>query len=254
MARDETHIIKPPIGDAFDGRVFQPTNSFLFKKIVKVSLVLLLLWIGLFSLFLGFANPIIREILLALFGPLELLAMVGWESVNQVFIICAIAFVALGSIYTYVYIRRIEYSVMGWSGNVMPEIFTQKGIMNITKKHVPFRTIVNVRTTKGVFDRLFGIGNVLVETAGGSIGTPPTSVIALLISKLSSSAYEEKIEGIRFDEELRDFILREMRSFSKKPSERDARRRKKRRKRIFTREILDAFIEVRDALKESMEA
>ena len=253
MARDEAHIIRPPIGDTFDGRVFQPTNAFLFKKIVKVSFVLLLLWIGLFSLFLGFANPIILEILLSVFEPLELLAMVGWKAVNQVFIICAIAFVALGSIYTYIYIRRIDYSVMGWSGNVMPEIFTQKGIINITKKHVPFRTIVNVRTTKGVFDRLFGIGNVLVETAGGSIGTPPTSVIALLISKLSASAYEEKIEGIRFDEELRDFILREMRSFSKRPSERDARRRGKRRKRIFTREILDAFIEVRDALKESIE-
>ena len=254
MAQEDTRIIKPPIEDVVSGRVFQPTSALLYKKITKVVFVLIFLWMGLGLLYLGLANPILQEILLAFSRPLELLVLVGWETVSQAFLIGATLLVVVGSVYTYIYIRRIEYSVMGWSGNVMPEIFTRKGIINITKKHVPFRTIVNVRTTKGVFDRLFGIGNVLIETAGGSIGTPPTSIMALLISRFSASAYEEKIEGIRFDEELRDFILREMRAFSKTPSKREARRKGKRRKHIFTSEVLDAFKEVRDALRESMKS
>ncbi len=254
MAQDEVRIIKPPVKDVFNGRVFQPTNAFLFKKIIKVSTILILLWIGLYLLFLGFVHPVIGVIIISFYQPLELLVMVGWNTVNQVFIVCAIVFVLVGSVYTYIYIRRIGYSVMGWSGNVMPEIFTQKGIINITQKHVPFRTIVNVRTTKGVFDRLFSIGNVLIETAGGAVGAPPSSIIALLISRFSSPAIEEKIEGIRFDEELRDFILREMRILSHKPTGRKVRNHRRDRKPIFTREILEAFKEVRDALKDSIES
>jgi hypothetical protein len=46
---------------------------------------------------------------------------------------------------------------------------------------------------------LFGIGSIEVETAGGSG------------SALQSS--EEKLEGLTFYEELRDFILMELRKF-----------------------------------------
>jgi membrane protein YdbS with pleckstrin-like domain len=96
------------------------------------------------------------------------------------------------------YINRIEYSVIAESGETMPEIYVKKGIIKITRKHVPFRTITNISSTSGPFDRLFGIGNVLVETAGfsGSMMGP-----------------EEKIEGVRFYEEVRDFILNELRKF-----------------------------------------
>ncbi|TFH09611.1 MAG: hypothetical protein E4H14_04150, partial [Candidatus Thorarchaeota archaeon] len=114
------------------------------------------------------------------------------------------------------------------------------------KRHVPFRTITNVQTRKGVFDRLMGIGTVLIETAGGSVGAPPTGLLPLLIQKLGGGdKSEERVEGIRFYEELRDFILREMRILGGSASVR------KDRKRIFTRQTLEAFKEVRDALKES---
>jgi hypothetical protein len=82
----------------------------------------------------------------------------------------------------------------------MPEIYVKKGLINITRKHVPFRTSTNISSRAGPFDRLFKIGSIEVETAGqsgaGSMGGP-----------------EEKLEGIVFYEELRDFILRELRRF-----------------------------------------
>ncbi len=47
-------------------------------------------------------------------------------------------------------------------------IEVRKGLINKTKKFVPYRTITNVSTACGFFDRLFKIGNDHVETAGKS--------------------------------------------------------------------------------------
>jgi membrane protein YdbS with pleckstrin-like domain len=100
-----------------------------------------------------------------------------------------------------VYVRSIEYAVISESGTAMPEIYVKKGIVNITRKHVPFRTITNIASRAGVFDRLFRIGTVEIQTAGYSGG--PTG----------QSGPEEKLEGIKSYQELTRFILRELRKF-----------------------------------------
>ena len=99
------------------------------------------------------------------------------------------------------YIRRIEYSVISKSGMVMPEIYVRKGLINVTKKHVPFRTITNISSRAGPVDRLFGIGTAEIQTAGYSGGPR------------GQTGPEEKLEGITFYEEVRDFILQELRRF-----------------------------------------
>lgn len=99
------------------------------------------------------------------------------------------------------YIGSIEYSVISESGEASPEIYVKKGIINVTKKHVPFRTITNISSRAGVLDRLFGIGNVEIQTAGFSGGHG------------GQGGPEEKLEGITFFEEVRDFILQELRRF-----------------------------------------
>lgn len=100
-----------------------------------------------------------------------------------------------------VYVRSIEYAVISEAGTAMPEIYVKKGIINITRKHVPFRTITNIASRAGVLDRLFRIGTVEIQTAGYSGG--PTG----------KSGPEEKLEGIKFYQELARFILRELRRF-----------------------------------------
>jgi membrane protein YdbS with pleckstrin-like domain len=100
-----------------------------------------------------------------------------------------------------VYISAIEYSVISESGKASPEIYVKKGIINVTKKHVPFRTITNISSRAGIIDRLFGIGNVEIQTAGYSGG--PTG----------QSGPEEKLEGIRAYEDLTNFVLGELRKF-----------------------------------------
>jgi membrane protein YdbS with pleckstrin-like domain len=252
MTYDEERVIKPPIDRISSGRVFQPTNAFLYKRMLKIGTLLVLIWIALRLLFIGFTNSTFLEIILALSQPLEILVMIGWETTNLLYVSAALVFLIGGAIYSFIYVRKIEYSVVGYAGGVMPEIYTRKGIITITKKHVPFRTIVNVRTRKGVFDRLFGIGTILIETAGGSKGVQATGLAELLLQRLKSEA-EEKIEGIKFHEELRDFILREMRMFGRQSPTSTITRHIRHRKRVLSRKTLDAFLEIRDILRDREE-
>ena len=100
-----------------------------------------------------------------------------------------------------VYVRSIEYAVISESGEASPEIYVKKGVLNITRKHVPFRTITNIASKAGVFDRLFKIGTVEIQTAGYSGGP------------MGKGGPEEVIEGVKFYQEVAQFILRELRSF-----------------------------------------
>lgn len=252
MAHEEGRVIRPPIEQVTSGRVFQPTNAFIGKKMLKIGIIMAFIWVGLQLLFIGFTNAIFLDFIITIFEPIELLILMGWETANLVYIVAATILFVIGSVYSYIYVKRIEYSVMGGSGDTMPEIYTKRGIITITKRHVPFRAITHVQTRRGVFDRIMGIGTVLIETAGGSKGQQVHSLVPLLIQKLGGgNKSEERVEGIRFHQEIRDFILREMRDFGSTPLQHEHKDRVKRRKYIFTRQTLDAFKEVRDALKES---
>ncbi|MGY5871462.1 MAG: PH domain-containing protein [Candidatus Thorarchaeota archaeon] len=254
MTHEEGRVIRPPIEQVTSGRVFQPANAFIGKKMLKAIIIMILIWGGLWVLFLGFENPEIREILLAVSQPLEILIFLGWETMNLIYAIAATIVFVIGSIYATIYVKKIDYSVLGWDGDSMPEVYTKRGIITITKKHVPFRTITHVQTRRGLFDRVMGIGTVQIETAGGSTGPQAVSLIPLIFQKLGvGNKSEERVEGIRFHQELRDFILREMREFGSTPMVYEPAERVKRRKRIFTRQTLEAFREVRDALQASQE-
>jgi membrane protein YdbS with pleckstrin-like domain len=249
MTQDEERLIRPPIEPITSGRMFRPSNAFLYKKMLKVGTVIAFIWLAIRVLFIGLDSPWFLEIALAAFEPLEILTIIGWETASLIYIIAAAVFFALGSIYSFVYVRRIEYSAIGWSGDAIPEIYSRKGIINITKRHLPFRTVVNVRTRRGPFDRLFRIGTVLIETAGGSTVAQATGLAALVIQRLTSDASEERIEGITFHEELRDFILGEMRAFGRTPAKHMPSKRTRRGNRVLNRETLDAFIEIRNVLR-----
>jgi membrane protein YdbS with pleckstrin-like domain len=132
----------------------------------------------------------------------ERLALLSWiPTISQwiwIFHICWLVPALIGVV---VYFRSIEYSVLSESGEASAEIYVRKGVINVTRKHVPFRTITNISSRAGVIDRLFRIGNVEIQTAGYSGG--PTG----------QGGPEEKLEGIRFYEELSHFVLRELRRF-----------------------------------------
>jgi membrane protein YdbS with pleckstrin-like domain len=96
------------------------------------------------------------------------------------------------AILTVFYVRGIEYQV----GE--REVIVKKGIINKMEKHIPFRTITNISSRYGPYDRLLGIGTVQIETAGRSG---------------AQTGPEEKIEGIANFMEVRDEILEVLRQF-----------------------------------------
>ena len=189
-------VIRPPVKQIASGTVFKPSQAFLYKMLVQSVLIFILIWLIAVSsfVFVAFmmalqpANPSATQIINDYILPVSL-----WTAiVNLVWLVPALVSIPR-------YFRSIEYSVKAESGDTMPEIYSKRGIVTITRKHLPFRTITNISSRAGPFDRLFRIGSVHIETAG--------------YSGASQKGPEEKIGGVVFYEEVRDFILKELRKF-----------------------------------------
>jgi membrane protein YdbS with pleckstrin-like domain len=193
-------VIKPPMDEIARGKVFRPSRQFRNKMWFLGVFTAIMLW------FLVLGSMVLVFFIVAVIegggAPFVIVQFNYWWLLVSFWywVITAFWFVPYMIIYP-IYLRAFEYSVIAKSGQAMPEIYTKKGIINITRKHVPFRTIVNVASRAGPFDRLFGIGTVEIETAGFSG------------AQSFSSGAEERLEGLTFYEELRDFILVELRKF-----------------------------------------
>jgi membrane protein YdbS with pleckstrin-like domain len=185
----EGKVIKPPIENVASGKIIKPAKAFRNKMWFTAIFSAVALWIILFGTL---------WVVLSLVSPAGQIWTTWWTIINLWYIAIALVILVPYFIIVPYYLRSIEYSVITEEGTTAREIFVKKGIINITRKHVPFRTITNISSRAGLFDRLFGIGSIEIETAGYS-GT--------------TQAAEEKLEGITFYEELRDFILRELRKF-----------------------------------------
>ena len=184
----EGKVIKPPIDNVASGRIIRPAKAFRNKMWFTGILTAVSIWLIVFGSFwavLWFLNA----------GPIFEFV---WNILNFWYIIITLIFLIPYLVIVPIYLKSIEYSVVTEEGSTSAEIYVKKGIINITRKHVPFRTITNISSRAGIFDRLFGIGAIEIETAGYSGAT---------------QSAEEKLEGITFYEELRDYILAEMRKY-----------------------------------------
>ena len=203
MGREyEGKVIRPPSDHVTSGKVFKPSKKFLFKQWTQM----LIIAVGIFTLVnlgmlgIGYLAMVISDG----YSIIQYWAVISdiWVFIDTLaVIILSIIFLPLAAAYPF-YIRTFEYSVISKSGGTMPEIYVKKGLFSVTKKHVPFRTITNILSRAGPFDRLFGIGNIEIETAGSG-----------RVNAAGQPTPEEKIEGIVFYEEVRDFILQELRKF-----------------------------------------
>ena len=191
-------LVKPPEMDVVtSGRLFRPSSTFKRKYFFMGVVIVITGWV-LIALTLWFTQLITEAITgNSSFIFIEALFWI----ITQWYIVFSVTFFVIGMLIANVWINSIEYSVVGESGEAMPEVYVKSGIIDVTEKHVPLRTITNVSSRAGPFDRIFGIGSVFIETAGSS---------AVQLGGIL--APDIKIEGIRFYHELRDHIVREMRS------------------------------------------
>ncbi|MCZ2856501.1 MAG: PH domain-containing protein [Candidatus Bathyarchaeota archaeon] len=194
----EEKVIKPPVKRVTSGKIFKPSKAFLRKRLLQPTVAAVIIWLITVLAFIGMSFvaasaepenfPSAVQHINAWIGPVSFWAIV----LNMIWLIPLL-------IYTPLYFRSIEFSVKAETGETMPEVYVKKGVITDTRKHVPFRTITNISSRAGPFDRLFNIGSVHIETAG--------------YSGSQQKGPEVKLEGIVFYEEVRDFILNELRRF-----------------------------------------
>ncbi|MHA2371008.1 MAG: PH domain-containing protein, partial [Candidatus Hodarchaeales archaeon] len=175
---DSTAIAEP--------RTFRPVRAMKIKYYLFTILIFLAVTVALIALigfiaFLIYLDP--EEKAIDFSTELWLWGIVAYLTIGLLIVIVIM-------LLSRIYIDAISYQVHG------TEVVVFKGLLNKTEKHVPFRTITNILSRAGPFDRLLGIGSVFIETAGqaGPRRGP-----------------EERIEGIRVYKEVRDFILKELR-------------------------------------------
>jgi membrane protein YdbS with pleckstrin-like domain len=197
MVEQGVKVIKPPVERIASGKIFRPSRAFLYKMWAQGIMGAVLTWAAIMLSFVGMAYLI--GISPAEHPPGQVTVATYWWPICFWTVALNLIWLAPYIFFVPPYVRSIEYSVKSESGETMPEVYVRKGIVTISRKHVPFRTITNIESKAGPFDRLFGIGSVSIETAGYS-GSQPTGP-------------EEKLEGIVFFEEVRDFILDELRKY-----------------------------------------
>lgn len=191
-------VIKPPIKSVTSGKIFKPSKAFLHKSLLQPVVLAVTIWLIVVICFVGGSFlgaavepediPSASQHITTWILPVSFWTIV----INLIWLIPLL-------IYVPVYFKSLEYSVKAETGETMPEIYVKQGVVTISRKHVPFRTITNISSRVGVFDRLFNIGSVHIETAG--------------YSGSHQAGPEVKLEGIVFYEEVRDFILNELRKF-----------------------------------------
>jgi membrane protein YdbS with pleckstrin-like domain len=87
------------------------------------------------------------------------------------------------------------------------EVIMHVGVVTKTVKHVPFRTVTNIKVKRGPFDRLFRLGTIDIQTAGRS----------------GESGAEESLVGISNFREVYNHIASALRLFksAKSPAQGD---------------------------------
>jgi uncharacterized membrane protein YdbT with pleckstrin-like domain len=156
---------------------FKPNPRYLFKE--RLIFTLIALAIAAFGIFMGYL--IGRDE-----GP-----RVG-SIVTQVFLLADLCFWLTAMVLTGFYYRSLRYEIQD------DEVIVQVGIVTKSVKHVPFRTVTNIKIKRGILDRfVFNIGTLNIQTAGMS----------------GSTGAEESLVGLENVQELYEIVAKRLRLF-----------------------------------------
>ncbi|MGD2072153.1 MAG: PH domain-containing protein [Candidatus Thorarchaeota archaeon] len=189
---EDERVIKPPFESVKSGKIFKPSSKYRNKVWFEAVITAVSIWTITVGVFMGLTylvNP----------ANFNFWFNTYWMIINLWFWGIALSILIPYVLLIPIYINSYEYSVMAQSGDPMPEITKRSGIINITEKVIPLRSVTNVSSKAGPFDRLMKIGCVEIETAGysGAYQTGP----------------EIKISGIIFYEELKEWLVMQLRKF-----------------------------------------
>jgi len=98
-------------------------------------------------------------------------ALLGWLAAQDdgpgsvlfgVFFTGGVLFWIVAAILIFPYYHSLRYEIQD------DEVIVHVGIWTKSVKHVPFRTVTNIKINRGILDRVFGLGTLNIQTAGMS--------------------------------------------------------------------------------------
>lgn len=150
-----------------------------YLKKLRVILTLVAVLIALFGYIMGQLIGIDH-------GPyVANMVFIGFLIADLVWWIPAILLVGL-------YYRSLSYEIQD------DEVIVRVGIVTKSVKHVPYRTVTNLKVNRGILDRyLFNLGSLNIQTAGMS----------------GTTGAEESLVGLSNVQEVYDHVAGKLRSF-----------------------------------------
>ena len=121
------------------------------------------------------------------------------------------------------YFRSLRYEIQD------DQVVMHVGVITRSVKYVPFRTVTNMKVSRGPLDRLFGIGSLAIQTAG--IG--------------GSTEAEQRLVGLEDPQAAYDLAVRALRRFrgAMSPTAAD----------VDEEDLLRAILDEVRAIRESLE-
>lgn len=126
-------------------------------------------------------------------GGIAALAGSGLSSWAITLILLGVVIVVAGSaVWGFLSWRAITYEVSGGAFRL------RQGVLQKNERTIPLDHVQSVDTVQGIIQRVFGVVEVRIETAGGGASQPDASLSAL--SRESAEALRRGIEGSRREE------------------------------------------------------
>lgn len=121
--------------------------------------------------------------------------MGSWDAFISEFLL-QLAFVAIFAAFVFLYYIELKYK--GYYYMITDtEIVFRKGIFNTVKTVVPFKEIQNLNISKSILERVLGISNLRIETAGSNIVESEVVIPGVENEDELSGMIRKKIEGVK---------------------------------------------------------
>ena len=162
-----------------EAKIFKPDGKYKTSMFITLTLIALLVLVG-FAL---------------MFGLIALDRSARGAGLLIAFLACVgldVLWYVPGMLLVVPYYNSLKYEIHE------DEVIVNAGVITKSVKHVPFRTITNISTKRGLLDRLLGLGSLHIQTAGASD---------------SSGKPEESLVGLVDVQEIYDLVAKELRRF-----------------------------------------
>jgi membrane protein YdbS with pleckstrin-like domain len=189
-----------PMGDVQSLRVFRAAKKYFYYRCLAWLLAQVVLFVVLGCITAVIVDAMLHDRSLQIFAPIMVASFVA-----------SFFLVQFGTTF---FIVWLEYE-MRWYKVSDRSLRIRYGVWNVREHTVTFANIQNISVTQGPVQRLFGIADVCVDTAGGGASAPSSAGaghfglvgLAMHAQQQAQDLHRAVFRGVDNGEEIRDLML-----------------------------------------------